>query len=210
MLFKITFHLDGSGVHFNPAEPIHLDALLAWCLAPRQGIRDLQRDQVPPLVRLPLLRNHIGDRWVWAASALMPEGPHGESLQFWRKRFRQARAELTAGSPNLTNGPYRDWQMPLPLLLTTRMVAYASGSRKECRKVLKELKYLGKKRAHGHGKILGMEFDQVGQDYTMIMNGIATRWLPASDGARMVRCLPPYWHPHDRVQCCEVGASREI
>lgn len=207
MLFKITFHLDGSGIHFDPNEPIHLDALLAWCLAPRQGISGLERCDVPPLVQLPLVRNHVGDRWVWAASALMPEGPTGESLQFWRKRFRQGRAELTTGSPNLKNGPYRDWQMPLPLLLTTKMVAYASGSRKQCKKVLRELRYLGKKRAHGHGKIMAMTFDQVEEDYTMAIDGRASRWLPDENGHRLVRCVPPYWHPHDRVHCCEVGSN---
>ena len=37
MLFKVTFELDGTGVYFNPAEPIHLDALLAWALEALMG-----------------------------------------------------------------------------------------------------------------------------------------------------------------------------
>jgi len=207
MLFKITFNLDGTGVYFNPNEPVHLDALLTWVLAPRQGQRDLRRDQIPGLVKLPLMRNHIGGEWVWAASALMPEGPAEESIQYWRKRFRQFRAELTEGSPNLKNATYRDWQMPLPLLLTNTLVAYANGNRKECKKLLRDVKYLGKKRAYGYGKIISMDFDQVAYDYTMVKDGLATRWLPSAEGCRLVRCRPPYWHPHERKNSCDVGCS---
>ena len=181
------------------------EGFMAWALAPRQNKHGLERSDIPQQVELPLLRNTVGDRWVWAASALMPEGETAESLQFWRKRFRQSRADLSTGSPVLTNGTYRDWQMPVPLLLCRRMVAYANGGRSECKKVLRELRYLGKKRAHGHGKIVAMHFDEADADYTMHKDGVTTRWLPDEHGTRLVRCIPPYWHPHNRVRCSEVG-----
>ena len=208
MVFKVVFNLDGSGVYYNPGEPIHLDSLLAWCLAPKQGRRDLQRSDAPDIIGLPLKKFHTGGSWVWRASALFPDGHTQESVQFWRKRFRQNRIELTKGSPNLTNGKYRDWQMPIPLLLTRRMIAYASGSRSECKKILtRELKYLGKKRAHGHGKILSMSFEEIDNDWSISKDGIAMRWIPDSNGNRTVRPIPPYWHPHGRIKCCEVGDS---
>lgn len=207
MIFKTIFHLDGTGIYYDPWEPIHLDALICRFIAPRQGIHDHPgRDDIPTPVDLPLKRCDIGDHWIWCASALLPEGPEGEDLQFWRCRFRSNRADLTAGSPNLTNGTYRDWNMPMPLRLYLRLVAYANGSRKEVRRALRDVRYLGKKYAHGHGRVVGVELVEVAEDWSLVRDGRAMRWLPAPDGVRMVRLRPPYWNNTDRVRCCEVGA----
>jgi CRISPR type IV-associated protein Csf3 len=206
MNYRVSFHLDGSGVGYDPAEPLHLDALLAWALAPRIGVRPcLSRDDPVDLVPLPLEHSIINGAWVWHASALVPVGPTGEDLTFWRKRFRQGRAEITQGSPNLTNGTYRDWNMPLPLALITRLDAYAGGSRKEAKRLLREVRGLGRKRAHGHGKVLRLELVEVNEDWSHVREGLAMRWLPTPGAARMVRFQPPYWHPAGRVACCEVG-----
>lgn len=203
--YKITAHLDGSGLYYDPMEPPHLDALLAWALAPRQGIRHLDRSGTPDLVRLPVKASKINGHYIWHASALFPAGPTGEAIWYWRKRFRQARCELTSGAPNLTNGTYRDWQMPLPLLMCRKLVGYAHGKRKEIRKALNELRYIGKKRAHGHGKVLLWDVEEAPDDYSLTMDGRAMRWLPDPDGIREVRAQPPYWHSHGRVRCCDVG-----
>lgn len=206
MHYRVTFHLDGSGAGYDPAEPLHLDALLAWALAPRLNVPPcLSRDDPVVQVPLPLEHSIIHGSWVWHASALLPVGPRGEDLTFWRKRFRQGRAELAGGSPNLTNGTYRDWNMPMPLALVTRLDAYASGSRKEAKRLLRDIRSLGKKRAHGHGKIIGLDLDEVDADWSLTRDGLAQRWLPAPGAARLVRPQPPYWHPQGRVPCCEVG-----
>lgn len=209
MHFKVIFELDGSGVIFNPVEPIHLDGLLAWCLAPRQkGVRKhLQRSDIPDRIRLPLLMSRVNGVEVYHASALFPQGPQGEDLQFWRKRFRQNRIELTKGSPNLTNATYRDWNTPVQLILCRKMVAYASGNKKEVKKILRrEVKYLGKKRAHGHGRVVDIALERIEADCSLQKEGVAMRFLPDTEGFRMVRPVPPYWHPHGRVKSCEVGA----
>ena len=202
---KITFHLDGSGVYFDPNEPTTLDGLLCWVLAPRQGLHHLERCAVPADVRLPLLQRTMGGVWVWRASALFPEGPTGEGIWHWRKRLRQSRIHLTTGSPNTQNGTYRDWQMPLPLTLCTRMVAYAHGTGTEVKRLLREVRYVGKKAAHGHGKVAKIDVEHCEQDHSLSMDGRAMRWLPTPGGARLVRPRPPYWHPHGRVECCEIG-----
>jgi len=207
MNLEITFHLDGSGIYYDPNEPVMLDSLLAWALAPKQGLRHLERQDVPDDVRLPLKRLDIGETWIWRASAIFPDGPQGEGIWYWRKRFRQSRAELTTGSPNLTNGTYRDWQMPVPLLLCHRMKAWANGSGHQVRKALREVRYLGKKSAHGHGKVLSVEVQECERDHSLRRSGRATRWIPDPNGTRFVRPRPPYWHPHGRVQCIEIGAN---
>lgn len=203
---KITFRLDGAGLYYDPDEPIHLDALVAWALAPIHcKTSDITRADVPEEFPMPLAQTSFNAERVWRASALFPEGVTAETLTYWRKRFRVDRIELTRGSPNLSNGVYRDWNMPLPLLLTHTMVAYAVGDRRDLLKLLRRVPALGKKRAHGHGRVTGVEIERIEADYSMAMDGRAMRWLPDARGVRLVRPRPPYWHPHGRVNCLEIG-----
>ncbi|MCX8016469.1 MAG: hypothetical protein N2690_01005 [Rhodocyclaceae bacterium] len=204
---KIIIQLDGAGLYYDPAEPIHLDAIVSWTLAPFYAKRHLSRDDVPHDIPLPLVRRNVGDTWVWSASALVPDGPTAETVTYWRKRLRQSRIELTSGSPNLQNGTYRDWQMPMPLLLCHRMVAYAVGNRRELLKLLRRVPALGKKRAYGYGRIVGIDIERIDADHSLVMNGRAMRWMPDQRGTRLVRPRPPYWNPNGRVPCLEVGAE---
>lgn len=204
---KLTFSLDGTGVYYDPAEPPTLDGILAAILC-RFHVHGEPpaRDEPPFDVPLPLKRWRIGGAWGWHASALFPDGLSTESLQHWRKRFRQNRVELTEGSPNLTNGVYRDWNMPLPLLLAPRLVAYAFGEAGRLRRELRrDLKHIGKKRAHGRGAVVAIDVDEVPEDYSLVKDGLAMRWLPDPDGARLVRPRPPYWSTVGRVPCAEIN-----
>lgn len=209
---RITFALDGSGVYYDPAEPIMLAGLLAVCaIRHHQHGEPPSRDEPPFDVPLPLQRWERDGTWGWHASALFPVQQGGvapaESLLRWRKRFRQSRVDLTTGSPNLTNGTYRDWDMPLPVLLCQAMVAYAYGEAYEVRRELRRhIRWLGKKRAHGRGRVVGIEVDQVDDDLSVVnVRGAAQQFLPAPDGVRLVRTRPPYWNVHGRVRCCEIG-----
>jgi hypothetical protein len=208
MNFKVTFELDGTGIYYDPNEPPHLDALLAWALAPMQtDRRDIDRSDPPDDIKIPLLRSTIYGVKVWHASALFPEQDGMETLRFWRKKFNQDRIHLTSGSPNLQNGVYREYNMPVPLLLVPRMVAYASGNRKEVKRILfKNVTALGKKRAYGYGRIVKIEYEEIPNDWSLTANGMAMRWLPSPDGIRQVRPAPPYWNTVGRVACCEVGS----
>ena len=205
--FKVTFHLDGSGIYYDPHEPLMFDGILAAaCVRHHLHGEPPARDEPCEDVPLPLVRWHLGGTWGWKASALFPEGEQAEGLQFWRKRFRQNRVELTEGSPNLTNGIYRDWNIPLPLLLVPRMVAYAVGDAYEVRRELKRsIRWLGKKRAHGRGRVVSIEVERTDYDWSMYRDGKPTRWLPEADGPRLVRVRPPYWNNTERVACCEVA-----
>lgn len=209
MNFKVIFQLDGCGIYYDPNEPIHLDALLAWALAPMQTQKCcLLRSDTPDDIQLPLLRSTINGSQVWHASALFPEQPGVETLRFWRKKFRQDRLHLTKGSPNLTNGIYREYNMPVPLLLVPQMIAYASGNCKEVKRILKKhIKSLGKKRSYGYGKVVSVECEEIAEDWSLVADGVVMRWLPHPDGVRQVRPAPPYWNTCGAVANLEVGAT---
>lgn len=202
---KIIFHLDGTGIVYNPFEPIHIDALLAWCLAPiATKQRDLKREDIPDEFELPLLKHHANGDWCWQASALFPEGVATETLQYWRKRFRQNRIEMVDGNPNLTMGIYRDYNNSMPVMHALRMVGYASGNGEEIRRLLEQIKYLGKKRAYGKGAVTSVEVIESKENYSLYRDGKPMRWIPDENGTKFVRPRPPYWHPHGRTECGEI------
>lgn len=209
---KVTFFLDGTGVHWTPSEPIHLDALLVFAAAAHHaGPEAPDRDEAPKEIPIPCTRWQSGGEWGWRASALFPDGPQAESIEFWRKRFRQNRAHLSAGSPNLTNATWRDYNMPMPLLLCHRMVAWCVGDRREIRhELIRNIRSLGKKRAHGHGRVVKIEVDNCAEDWSCVRDGAATRWLPLASGFRQCRARPPYWNRIDTLPMCEIGDPYDL
>jgi hypothetical protein len=205
---KVTFNLDGTGFYYDPAEPLHLDALAAWLLAPLHSKESgLGREDTPVFVPLPFTMWRHGNARGWRASAVIPADTniYMESLIFWRKKFRQSRIEMTQGSPNLTNGIYREYNTPLPLTVCTQAYAYCVGDRGRVRQLLKRLKWLGKKSSMGRGQITSVEVEHCSQDWSCVKDGLAMRWLPKESATRLVRTLPPYWNNIDRTPCCEVG-----
>ena len=204
---KITFHLDGSGIYLDPREPIMLDGLLAWALAPFHCHGDPPtRDEMPDDIPLPLGRWERGGVWGWHASALFPDGDNYETLQYWRKRFRSSRAELMRGTVNVASGTYRDYNMPMPLVLTPRMTAWALGDRKRVAQILrKHVRNLGKKRAYGKGRVSEVTVEWCEEDGSLQQDGAAMRWLPDAGGVRVVRPRPPYWNIVGAVPCHEIG-----
>ena len=76
------------------------------------------------------------------------------------------------------------------------------------RALRRSIRWLGKKRAHGHGRVLDIEVDVIEEDYSMVRDGITMRWLPHVDGTRLIRPRPPYWSSCGRVVCAEIGAAQ--
>lgn len=204
---RVVFHLDGSGIYYDPFEPLMLDGILSAANS-RHHVHGEPpaRDEVPFEIPLPLKRWERNGTWGWCASALFPDGDTADSLVHWRKRFRQTHVELTEGSPNLTNGVYRDWNMPLPLMLCRSMTAFAFGEMGRVRRELKRsVRWLGKKRAHGRGRVVGIEVEECEADYSIERDGKLMRYMPREDGSRLVRPRPPYWNICGRVACGEIG-----
>jgi len=136
------------------------------------------------------------DKPEWALQDAVPADPDTHYPAYFTKHI----------CPNLQNGPYREYNMPVPLLLIPRMVAHASGNRKKVKRILKKhITALGKKRAYGYGRITGIDCEQTPEDRSLVKDGRAMRWLPDSNGIRQVRPAPPYWNMIGRVHCCEIG-----
>jgi CRISPR type IV-associated protein Csf3 len=207
MNFKVIFELDGRGVFYDPFEPPHLDDLLHSILIMLNGMtRDLQRDEPPDEVGLPLMQTMVNGHKIWNASALFPEGKSFETLEYFRKKYPLDRLDLTTGSVNLQSGKDREYNQPLPLLCVPRLVAYASGNRKKVKRLLKKhIVAIGKHRAKGKGRIVNVECIETPENWSLVKDGKAQRYLPHEDGLRLCRIRPPYWNSVGRVSCCEIG-----
>lgn len=209
---KVTFYLDGTGVIYDPNEPIHLDSLLNFAAVAHHKCGEApMRNEKPPSIPLPLQRWRVDDTWGWSASALFPDGRTVESLQFWRKKFRTSRIALATGSPNLTMATYREYNQPMPLLLCHTMEAWCVGDRRKIRhELVRSIRHLGRKASMGKGAVNDVTVEHVEEDWSLVRDGIAQRWLPMKDGVRLVRPRPPYWNNVDRVLSCEVGEAYDL
>lgn len=207
MNFTVTFQLDGTGIYYNAYEPPHLDDLLQsiMVLLNRQT-RALHRDDTPDDVGLPLMQGEMGGVKLWKASALFPVGVTFETLRWFRKKFDQDHLRLTDATVNLQNGVYREYNIPMPVLCASTLVAYAQGNCKEVKRLLKKhLPAIGKYRGQGLGRVVNVECEHIEDDWSWVKDGKAMRWLPDPNGLRLVRPRPPYWNITGRVTCCEVG-----
>jgi CRISPR type IV-associated protein Csf3 len=110
--------------------------------------------------------------------------------------------------PNLQSGPTREYNLPFVQQLPDKLVAYAIGDRKRINDLFRRnLRYLGQKRHRGMGRIEDYTIEIVADDYSLVRDGLAMRWLPDRNGLREVRLRPPYWNNNGRVACCEIGGK---
>ena len=220
---KVTFHLDGTGVLYDINEPPMLDGLdylMQGCLHGRFGDTPPGREGEPLEQRLSFKQSTIRGHKVFHASALFPDGPQASEILYIRKKFQLSRIELTKGSPNLQNATYREYNIPYEKLLCHKLVAYCvleapfkadrnPNRRSPVGEFKRDLRRfytnLGKKRAIGLGQLVDVTVDRIDDDYSLVMDGKAMRWLPDDAGWRVCRVRPPYWNICDTVSVCEIG-----
>lgn len=206
---KVTFEIDSAGLIYDPFSPPMLDGLIDWALSPMVRKKDAPtRSGEVDEIRLPLGTWHAGDLWGWCASALIPADgiTPQETIQHFRKKFRTNRVSLTNGMPNLQSGATREYNLPYAVQLVATLVAYCMGDRHTIDSLLKRnVRYLGQKKHRGRGRVESIAVEVVENDYSLMCDGKAMRWLPTAEGLREVRLRPPYWNNNERVACCEVG-----
>lgn len=201
---KIIFEMDGSGVVFDPHEPVHLDALLAYVALAQAGkLTDLAEDEIPIEPELPLEKRGAGQDWIWSASVLLP-ADEGETIQLARRRFDAHRADLLPGRINLEAGIAKLTQTPWPLSMSRTFIAYCIGHFYALRALCSHIKYIGRERGRGKGRVNNVRIAAWDGD-PIIIDGRAMRYIPHPSGFNIVRPRPPYWHPYGAVRCLSVG-----
>jgi len=112
-------------------------------------------------------------------------------------------------------GFFRVFRIGLVVVPARTVTFYAKGEPSRIEELLQGLPALGKKHAAGFGFISRFEVEEVGEDWSLVKDGIAMRPLPVSmlssySDAVMMAYRPPYWSKRNVALCAPPGARVEL
>ena len=182
---------------------VHLDALLAWAVAARDGLPPpLSADAIVP-IEIPVEHETGGRFHLASASIMVPEARATIHLQ---RRFPTAEAGrmTTMRRVNLAAGPQKNYRIPMEVTYAAggEVTWYALGEQRTIEELLSLVTHLGKKRSAGHGIIRGwrMEPCETWPGFpTLAADGAALRHLPinwpglGTHRRQIGRLTYPYW-----------------
>lgn len=144
-------------------------------------------------IQLPLAKVNAGTKyWYWACSFACFK-PLKESSRYWHKRFDQELAEeyvnfgKRRGTVNVKSARYKNYRMPLTIILTPKIDWYCVGDAREIAKLLPLITHIGKKPAQGLGAVKKWEIAAIEEDLSWL------RPIPDENGDDEIGIRPPYW-----------------
>lgn len=163
---------------------------------------------------LPLKRVEHPKGWYYACSFAQYE-KQGEYIAHWHKRFDAALAEQhigfgkRRGNVTVKSGRYKNYRMPVVVILADRLEWYCVGDIDGIRDLLNGVLAIGKKRSQGYGMVEEWiveewpeDWSEVGPDGKLMR---AVHELPENvSGARMMMwgVRPPYWFRENQKVMC--------
>jgi hypothetical protein len=207
---KVTAHLAGPVVLSPDGRLPHLDAVCEFALAGKlrtiaessrgrhrydalrpRGMPVAEPGQIPS----PFVRERIDGLPVSRVSFGVAAGR--EDVAHFGRAFPMERAGLLAEDQRIkiatTGGPYRSFRLPLRLLHCGRIGWFAALRERPgvLRHVLKQIDAVGKKTAHGWGRVARWEVEPVDEDLSW--------YAPAEAGPVLMRALPAVIVPEGTV-----------
>lgn len=193
-------------------------------------------EEEPYDLNLPLGRCTTGPEWHWLASCAIPVEARDEPEPrvFYRTAdYAWAQRAATRPLPHYlspSSGAYRDVMMPAPVVTCQAVQWQAVGDADEVHRLVRGIRFLGRRRAVGEGRVLHWTIDRA--PASVGENGLGGEWahlaphtdqlirpcpvecvqalgLP-DDTWRMGRYAlrPPSWHP-DRLMELAMSAEEE-
>ncbi len=222
--FKVTFRFRAPVV-MDSEYPIHLDALLAWCVmdeAESMGESNpwVIADDLSEL--LARTGDSDGQDWCWQASRLRFTASTGRTAMnmlrktdpvsfledFDKGRYMAPRGPNgTVSSVDTNSGQYRGYQMFIQYQWMEKAIAYGVGDIDLVRQLLSRLAGVGKLVRNGFGLLASMEVESCEEAVDLwrdrvLPNGMAG--LPGIAYVPSLNCLrPPYWRKADRIMAMD-------
>lgn len=216
---RVTFHLASAVVEGD--YPIHLDDLIAWAKVDEQlhaakpddpAFSDAQYDAL--IADLPLQKLEGGDgQSVWAASQVIFDIPEHRGMRMFVRRtdtdtlsalVGEGQVIRRADQINLSTGPDKNYLQQIPFIAVSKGTAWCLGDRVELDRLLARVRYLGKKRSQGFGRVHSVSVDEAPEAEDRVW----VRHLPwPRDGYHPARVAvrPPYWSPKNEVDAWVPG-----
>lgn len=173
-------------------------------------------EEEPEDMDLPLGRCLTGSDWHWTASCAIPVAPEPdpEPRTFYRvvdAAWSHRAAERPLPYIHPSKGPHRDMMMPAPVVLCNAVQWHAIGNREEIERLLSGVKFMGRRRSVGEGRILEWEVEGLGvssteEGWSHVHEGEIVRPCPEECAQALdvpyrlgwYALRPPSWHP-DRL-----------
>ncbi|RME80351.1 MAG: hypothetical protein D6771_09565 [Zetaproteobacteria bacterium] len=179
---------------------LHLDGVLAWLVARQRADQGSDTMRTPD--ELPLAREQRGNAWCYKASAFAFYGVEfGGALELRRSAqdFAFALTSPATKAPNIKvfrdEAQYKMWNLRFPFFYASKACAWCIGDEDAIRRVIRDLRYIGKLARLGCGQVLrvGVQYDERAHELWQYRH---LPW-PQEDYAQIFgRCTPPYW---DRI-----------
>lgn len=219
---RIRAHLANSICGNSPFFPldgvIMMEALWRENGCSWEGIPDPKEELRFPAKRwVPLRVRHIGSPYWYYACSFAHYETLAEEVQYWHKRARTRQEQYIdfgtrRGRIDDATGVYRAYRMPLRTFVTSCLTWYAVGDRRAVKDYLRRVRFLGKKRAYGNGRVIRWEVEVAEEDFSEQKDGIWTRAIPVALLEKQLIDMtyhsfrPPYWH-HDNLAMCAMPGS---
>lgn len=194
-----------------PDRPIALDGLLGYAAWLRTGLPPAQTPDEIVDLEIPLQKDPTG-RFYLASFGMCEMEKHVvryvnrrapiEQMQMWGLRM----------SLTLSAGANKSYRIPhyVARLVDDRLTWWCVGDEAQVRDLLRDVSYLGKKRAVGLGRVKSwhVEPTEPWEGFPVLLDGRPLRTLPADYPGIEAECelsvdrlTPPYWLPVGRELC---------
>lgn len=193
-------------------DPIHLDNLLARAVVNEatrgSGLADNNEAYELPIPLQCFWRSEEGFP-LWASTVFSPVGEHGADTVYWHKRSISGRWTGTkSGVLNIKTvaGRWMERRVPVPAIVANAWEAWCIGNPNEVARLLKGIRFLGKRRSVGFGEIDHWDIVPAEIESLLISDGRLTRPVPLAaaevlganlpeDSLALVGWTPPQWKP---------------
>jgi CRISPR type IV-associated protein Csf3 len=142
---------------------------------------------------LPITKiNKDTDDWYYKSSFAM-FNVLGEDRRFFNKRYDTTLAEKyvnfngKSGKVNIKSDKFKNWRMPLNVILTPKMEWCIEGDEREITSLLSEVTHIGKKASQGLGIVKSWEVESTTEDLTHL------RPIPDRNGTDEIAIRPLYF-----------------
>lgn len=190
---------------------LHLDSILSAAVFGCRAVGNKVCDSDLFVLPIPVKPHWVdADGWpLWLTTDFRATTAH-EGSAYLHSRYPTERADLADRQSVLTSaGRFKDVRMPLRIVSAATVEAWCIGVADEIRALLAEVTHIGKKPAHGRGRVIRWDVS--------LAPGIDARWILerrpvpiAALGGEMVAAdrivprtawAPPYWDARRHAPC---------
>lgn len=179
----------------------------------------------PEDMNLPLSICTTGDQWHWLASCALPVDAeeHPEPRTYYRNvdtGWAQRAASRPLAYHHPSKGPYRDMMLPGPVVLCHAVKWYAVGEGEQVERLLKGLRFIGRRRSVGEGGVLDWQVDSASTDDLLAWSHVRGQEIIRPCPEECAQAIgvdyrmgwyavrPPSWHP-DRLMSMAMTPEAE-